>query len=244
MNIVITQSMFFPWVGLLEQIRLADVIVHYDDVQFSKGSFVNRVQLKTSRGMRWMTVPLKKFSLGTEIKNIETSRHHDWQKAHLDLMGESFSGSPFSQDAIELVQSCYQDGNISNIGHLARISMYGLLDYFNLIGNKEFIDVTDLNISGSSSLRVFDIVKMLGGTTYITGHGAASYLNHSLFEENGINVEYMNYQCKHYPQNHGDFTPYVSSLDLIANMGANGIDVICSGTKNWKDFIDERNREI
>ena len=38
MNVVISQSMYFPWVGMLEQIRLADVFVFYDDVQFSKAA--------------------------------------------------------------------------------------------------------------------------------------------------------------------------------------------------------------
>ena len=56
-RVVISQPMLFPWVGLFEQIRAADVYVHYDDVQFSKGSFTNRVQIKTARGPRWLTVP-------------------------------------------------------------------------------------------------------------------------------------------------------------------------------------------
>lgn len=40
--------MFFPWVGFLEQLKLVDVYVFYDDVQFSKGSFTNRVQVKAT----------------------------------------------------------------------------------------------------------------------------------------------------------------------------------------------------
>ncbi|HOX52645.1 MAG TPA: WbqC family protein, partial [Fibrobacteria bacterium] len=32
-TVVITQPMYFPWVGLFEQIRLADEIVWLDDVQ-------------------------------------------------------------------------------------------------------------------------------------------------------------------------------------------------------------------
>ena len=59
MRVVISQSMYFPWVGMLEQIRLADVFIHYDDVQFSKGSFSNRVQVKQPDGTSaWMTIPL------------------------------------------------------------------------------------------------------------------------------------------------------------------------------------------
>ena len=51
-TVVISQPMLFPWVGMFEQVALADVFVHYDDVQFSKGSFTNRVQLKTARRVR------------------------------------------------------------------------------------------------------------------------------------------------------------------------------------------------
>jgi hypothetical protein len=54
MNTTISQSMYFPWVGLLELIRLTDIFIHYDDVQYprSRGGFYNRVQLKIARGKR------------------------------------------------------------------------------------------------------------------------------------------------------------------------------------------------
>ena len=45
-TVVISQPMYFPWVGMLEQMALADVWVHLDDAQFSKGGFFNRVQIK------------------------------------------------------------------------------------------------------------------------------------------------------------------------------------------------------
>jgi len=54
-RIVISQSMYFPWVGLLEQIRLAEFFVHYDDVQLTR-VFTNRVQVKTAQGSKWITV--------------------------------------------------------------------------------------------------------------------------------------------------------------------------------------------
>ncbi|MBC8123824.1 MAG: WbqC family protein, partial [Gemmatimonadaceae bacterium] len=57
-TVVISQPMLFPWIGMFEQICLADVYVHYDDVQFSKGSFSNRVQVKSASGSKWITVPL------------------------------------------------------------------------------------------------------------------------------------------------------------------------------------------
>ena len=70
MKVVISQPMFFPWVGMFEQIRLADIYVHYGDVRFSKGSYVNRVQIKTAQGVRWLTVPLQGVSLGQVIEQV------------------------------------------------------------------------------------------------------------------------------------------------------------------------------
>ena len=81
-------------------------------------------------------------------------------------------------------------------------------------------------------------MQRLKGTTYITGHGAARYLDHSLFLESGIDVQYMEYHKTPYPQLHGAFTPYVTSLDLVANCGSDGIHYIRSGTVGWKEFLN------
>ena len=40
-----------------------------------------------------------------------------------------------------------------------------------------------------------------------------------------------------YPQLHGEFTPFVSALDLVANCGRAGRQYIHSKTVNWKEFV-------
>src|SRR6188768_4131453 len=107
MQVVISQSMYFPWVGFLEQLRLADVFVHYDDVQFSKGSFTNRVQIKMPIGRRWMTVPLVDHHLGQAINEVRIKAPGEWRAGHMDLLRESFEGAPFKEDAIGIVEQVY-----------------------------------------------------------------------------------------------------------------------------------------
>lgn len=238
MRIVISQSMLFPWVGLLEQIRLANVFVHYDDVQFSKGSFVNRVQIKTSHGIRWMTVPLANVHLGQRINEVQIAPYAQWRDAHLSILKTSFSGAPYAADALQIAETVYAM-EYPNLGALARASMCALANYFGLDKDTRFVDIASLKISGSSSERVLSVVQELRGDVYITGHGAARYLNHDLFELSGVSVEYVNYCCRAYPQLHGEFTPYVSGLDLVANCGPSGVEYICSNTVLWKDFINE-----
>lgn len=238
MNIVISQSMLFPWVGMLEQIRLADRYVYYDDVQYSKGSFVNRVQIKTAKGRCWMTVPLKNRRFGQSIDEVEVAPASKWRDTVLKLLKTSFDGARYADEAMDIANHVYST-EYPNIGALARASLMSLVNYFGLNTSTTFIDVKQLAVGGSSSQRVLEVVKRLGGTEYITGLGALKYLDHQLFATHGISVQYMQYRCCPYPQLHGEFTPYVSGLDLIANCGKEGVQYICSGTIDWRSLLDE-----
>ncbi len=238
MKVVISQSMLFPWVGLLEQMRLADVFVHYDDVQFSKGGFVNRVQLKLPEGLRWMTVPLHNFHLGQHIEDVQIRPVEEWSKAHLDMLHRSIGDAPFGRDAMDIAASVY-DARHTTLGDLARASMLAISGYFGIDKKTHYIDVKCLDIPGASSERVLSIVKAIGGDTYVTGHGAANYLDHEMLERAGVQVEYMNYKLCPYPQLHGPFTPYVSGLDLVANCGKAGAEKIFSETLPWRAYLNE-----
>ena len=112
--------------------------------------------------------------------------------------------------------------------------------YYGLDEERTFLDSRDLGTTGGGSGRVLDTVLAVGGDRYITGHGARNYLDHEMFERAGVRVEYMNYLKIAYQQLHGEFTPYVSALDLVANEGFAGVRCITSGTTPWQDFLNER----
>jgi len=233
-TVVISQPMFFPWVGLFEQIRLADVYVHYLDVQFSKGSFANRVQIKVPGGFRWLTAPLKNLALGQKIEEVETDAAGGWRRSHLDFLAQAFRGAPHARDALDIVEQVYRSPS-HRLADIAIDGMERVLDYFGLAKGKRILRSPDLGIGGAGSERVLEIVKALQGGVYVTGHGARNYLAHEAFDRAGIRVEYMDYRKTPYPQLHGEFNPHVSILDLVANVGRAGLDYIHSGTVYWKE---------
>jgi hypothetical protein len=238
MNIVISQPMYFPWVGMFEQIALADVFVFYTDVQFSKGSFTNRVQLKTDAGSCWMTVPLNNLKFGQQIGEVAVKPPGDWKPRHHAMLRESLGHAPHFKDVEELLDQL-PDSDTSTIAEVSSASMMAVCSYLGLDRNVRFVGIDQLGIGGKGSDRVLNVVKALEGTRYITGYGARNYLEHEVFEEAGVAVEYMDYKCTPYPQFHGEFTPYVSILDLIAHCGREGISRIHSGTKPWRSFVGE-----
>jgi hypothetical protein len=235
MRVVISQSMYFPWVGLLEQIRLADVFVHYDDVQVTRG-FYNRVQVKTASGVRWMTVPLQGHHRGARIDEVLLDDSRDWRGEHRELLRRSFAGAPHAREALELFDQVAARP-ARTLADVSRASVLALAGYFGLLAGRRFEDAAALGVGGSSSRRLLGIVAALGGTRYLTGHGARNYLDHELFERSGVAVEYMAYRRTPYPQPHGEFTPHVTALDLVARCGRQGLDVIDSPCVGWRRFI-------
>jgi hypothetical protein len=232
---VVSQPMFFPWVGLFEQIHLADVFIHYDDVQLPQGrTFITRVQLKGSDGVQWLTMPIKREGALRAINESFTNDEKDWRQTHLKTLQQLYMKAPFLRDMLDIVEGVYA-ANTSSVASLNIAATERIAAYFDL--DCDFQLSSNLQVPGRSSERLLDLVRKLNGDVYITGHGARNYLAHELFEDHGVRVEYMIYNQTEYRQLHGAFTPFVSSLDLIANEGKNGRRVIASSSVYWKEFV-------
>lgn len=220
-RIVISQPMYFPWVGFLAQMSMADKFVWLDDIQFSKGSLSNRIQVKFSSGPKWMTIPLIKQGGSQQINEIKSSDNL-WRTKHKAMLSQSLERSSYSEMSHQIFDDAVKQDNLVEVLIQSAEQQAEFLD----IRPKNIYRSSKLNVLGDASLRVLNLVKSMGGTEYITGHGAANYLDHSLFEDAGISVSYMDYAPKPWPQEFGEFTPYVTGLDLIAAVGKSGVEYL------------------
>ena len=237
-KVVISQPMYFPWYGHLEQLKHCDIYVFYDDVQFSKGSVFNRVQLKDGDQQSWMTVPLKNADLSLNINQRHPIDQRDWREEHLRLFQELYNSAPFFNNALKILRSVlYEYSAGSSLALLSEASTKALALAFDL-RHVEYRRSSQLGIPGSSSQRVADICSFLNATQYISGHGGKRYLDHDLFDTRGIQVQYIAYGLKPYPQHSGNqFLPYVSALDCIANCGAEAHEYLGGALVSWQTFL-------
>lgn len=239
-TVVISQPMYFPWVGLFEQLRLADDFVFLDDVQYARG-FINRVQYKTPSGQAWLTVPLKRHSRDALICELETAEDNQWRDKHLRSLRVSLAGTPYLQDALDLADAVLSRSDLS----FSEMLIHGIskvAEYYGLKG-KRFYKSSEMKSEGSKSLLIQNLVTKLNGQRYVTGMGALNYLDHEGFDKAGIQVCYMNYRKNEYPQKFAPFTPYVTALDLVANCGGDGIDYINSDVMSWSQALAGRTIE-
>ena len=76
-----------------------------------------------------------------------------------------------------------------------------------------------LGIAGKQSERLLALCRHVGATRYLSGNSAQEYLDTELFSRHGIAVEWQDYVHPVYPQLHGEFVPYLSTVDLLFNCG-------------------------
>lgn len=231
--VVVSQPMYFPWVGLLEQIRLADRFVYYDDVLFSRGSFFNRVQIKTAQGPKWLTAPVCRDAGIAAINATRLDETKPWRVEHRAMLARAYAQAPYVQEMLALVDSVLAIPT-ENLAELACASIAALCSYFEIAEPERFLYSSRLDVAGQKNDRLLALLHRMETDRYLTGHGGLEYLDHERFEREGVRVEYMNYEKRAYPQLHGPFTPYVSALDLAANCGRAGRDCIASGTVDWR----------
>lgn len=236
MRLVISQPMYFPWYGHLEQVMAADTYVFYDDVQFSKGSFTNRVQLLVDGVQQWLTLPVCLPRAAMAIKEIELNSDKDWKLAHLRKFHAAYRKAPYLSDAMELMESVFY-AEATRLSSIAIDSVKCLATYFGLADATTFKVSSELGIGGCGSERVLEICQHLGAKEYITGHGAKNYLDQPSFERAGIEVSFLDYGLMPYPQLSQPFNPYASSLDLVAMMGKEGRKAITGSVVKWNQFI-------
>lgn len=225
--------MYFPWVGFLSQMSMAHKIIWLDDVKYSKGSFTNRVQLKTDRHISWLTCTLKNKGKNYLIKDLELSSEDVIEK-QLRQIKQAYGFSSFYNEICEVYKRTWKTGD-DLCGSLIKSSQY-LCRQLGVNLPKQYRS-SEMGIRGVGSTRVLDLVKSIDGDLYLTGHGAKNYLQHEDFNASGVDVHYMIYDGYNWQQRGDLFSPYVTGLDLIANIKPDARSSYLKKTSiDWRSF--------
>lgn len=223
---VILQPSYVPWRGVFDQIRQADVFVHYDDVQYTRGGWRNRNRIKGLNGSFWITIPvaLPGGKMGTRLDETLISYQRNWQKSHWASIRGSYGRAPHFDALATWLRPFFAQAPDRLIDFTIPLQeacalALGLTD-------TEFIRASSLNVGGERSARLVEICRQVGADHYLSGPSAREYLDERLFEAAHISVEYVGYNHAPYPQLYGDFESQVSILDTLAMLGPNAAEAI------------------
>lgn len=212
------QPHYLPHPGYLEKVSAAEVFVFLEKVQYLRREYQNRNRIKGPDGAQWLTVPVK-GEYGSVINEMTPDNDSGWQNKHVETLRRFYSKAEYYDELDPFVDLI--NGQYSSLSDLTVPTTRYFIDRFGIdteIRQQEEFD----NLPDDPNFRIIEIGKRLGADIYLSGVAGKNYLDIDAFSEAGIKVTFQEYTPNGYPQLHGDFIPFLGSIDLLLNTGPEG----------------------
>ena len=214
MIVTIHQPEFLPFGGFFAKAMRSDRFVLLDTVQFKKNYFENRNRVLVNGQPQYVTVPIlhkgRLESIFTDVRICEDPR---WAKKIIDTLRINYGKYPRAQQVLPPLFEVLA----TPATHLAPLNIALIRQLADPLGiETEWIVASDLPIRGVHSPLLADLVKALDGDIYLSGAAGREYLDHSLFQDAGIAVQYHEFHAQPYPQPKQEtFCANLSVVDLL-----------------------------
>lgn len=217
-KIAIAQSNYIPWKGYFDLIAAVDEFILYDDMQYTRRDWRNRNQIKTPKGLQWLTIPVQvKGKYHQKIKETRVDGV-DWALVHWKTLLQYYRRAPYFEEIAMWLEPLYLAGSYTFLSELNRRFIEAICNY---LGIKTVISNSwNYTLIDGKTERLADLCAQAGSTEYISGPAAKDYIEESIFSERGIKLTWFDYTgYPEYPQLWGEFTHGVTILDLLFNCG-------------------------
>lgn len=217
MKLGIMQPYFFPYLGYFDIIRSVDQWVVFDTAQYMRHGWVNRNRiLHPTSGWQYIIAPLRKHSLNTAIKDVETSESIPWKQKIIGQLVHYRKSAPFYRETVNLVEECfaYEGTSLSelNVFLLDKVCSYLQLHFCRQLFSEMHIELEPVEAPGDWALR---IAEKMGASQYVNPIGGRQLFDPQAFARAGIRLEIreaplMSYSCRGY-----SFEPGLSIIDVL-----------------------------
>jgi len=237
-SVAIHQPNYLPWTGYFLKMAASDVFVFHDNVKITKAGPTRRVQIAGNAPDQytWLSVPLKKQSDFTLIKNIAIFQESNWITKHLAYVRAAYYRYPFYAPVFALLEEWlheYKDEPLlahMNAGLIQKIASLGDV-------HPTFYFSSELTAGGSKDDYNIALVKALNGTNYISGKGGANYQHEETFTTEGIRLLYADTMAfyESFIQKNALHTakPVCSVIDFLMVAGTGGLAELLEAYKNY-----------
>ncbi len=214
MKLAIMQPYLFPYIGYFQLIHSVDKFVLYDDVNFIKKGWINRNNILVNHQANLFSIPLKEVSQNKLINEIYLSEEQKWRGAFLKTIEQAYKKAPFFNEVFFLLQTII-NAEVDKISALILKSFMELKQYMGidtlLVETSARYNVSHLK----GQERILGICKQENTQQYINPIGGQELYAKALFDENGIQLNFIKSNPIVYKQFGKEFIPWLSIIDVL-----------------------------
>ena len=213
------QPSFCAWPGYLHRILLSDEFIILDNVQFEKGSYINRNQILGPNGVQWITVPvLTSSKFKARISDLEICQLNRWRAKMVRSIESCYAKAPFFDAHISFFREVLLSDDSHDLNSLCHKVLMYLLECFGI--NTPIKRLSELECEGSKNTLILSICKRLDATHFLFGPNGKNYVDDKVFVDAGIVPMYHEFRQAPYPQlwGHDSFSRNLSAIDMLFNL--------------------------
>lgn len=214
-KIGIMQPYFLPYIGYFQLLDMVDEFVIYDNIEFSKASWIRRNRMLQNGKDAYFTLPIKKDSDFLDVDQRYLADNFDKEAGKLLRRIEAnYSKAPFFKEFFPVVESIIycEERNLFNY----------ILNSVETV--KEYLDIPTPIITLSklgkdihqlqAQDKVIGVCKALRATHYINSSGGTHLYDTKSFQDEKIKLLFYRAKQLKYKQFDQGFIPSLSILDV------------------------------
>lgn len=233
MRVGIMQPYFFPYIGYFALIANTDLFIYFDTPQYIRKGWINRNRILNSNGeVNYITVPIKKASQQTIIRQIQIDDSVNWREKILGQLTAYKKRAPYYKEVIDMVNELfsYKCDSIAELSiESIRIACERIgLELRDDVYSEMDLTIDDVNAPDEWALA---ISKALGADVYINPPGGISFFDKNKYEMAGIELKFLQADLQPYKQRIGHFEAGLSILDVMMFCKSEEIKQMCNQIK-------------
>jgi hypothetical protein len=223
-TISMMQPYLFPYLGYFQLIEASDAFVLVDDLQFVKGSWMNRNRVLTHDGQpKLITFPLRKGSRRAAINERWLSDTFDEEaKALLIMLEHSYKKAPYRAEVLALLTSIFANPD-RNLARFTENSIRALCRYMKIDTPIHILSELADTRQMDKQDRIIKVAQQLGGTRYLNSIGGVPLYCPDYFASHDLQLRFIKMDEVTYPQLTSEFVPSLSIIDVLM---FNSIDAV------------------
>ena len=232
------QPYFFPYLGYFQLVAAADIFVIYDDTQFISRGWVNRNRILVNGEPSFITLPLKKAHLKTNINARYFVDDIEWHKKKaLKAIRTSYSRAPYFEENFPLIESIFNCAE-RNVAAFNENSIREISKYLGIATQIRVSSALGVGTELCAQERIFALLSGLGAAAMITPIGGINLYSCDEFMKHGIDLRFIKMNDIAYRQFGSDFSPNLSIIDVFMFMRRSEIEARLSDYTLIKNFSD------
>lgn len=218
MKLGIMQPYFMPYIGYWQLMNAVDKYIIYDDVNYKKGSWVNRNRIlnnDNAEGWIYLNLNLDHASPNKKFNEINVLRNEHFIKKQLRSVEGAYRKAPYFKEVFPLLEKIFKQDELV----LSKYLKYSFETINSYLGIKtELIMSSDIEKNNDLKLekKVIHICEIMKADQYYSAMGGWDLYSKEEFAEHGIEFIFLKAKDSiQYKQFDSKFVPWLSIIDVM-----------------------------